>query len=243
MALKLTGSQAVGRTTALPALSGVTLACYFSYATTPGAVWDAVMGLGNSAGTANTFLNMQQLLPTSTFGIYDGTLRPFTTIPQGGSWYFGAFTHDGSTVRAYMRNIGRNGPMDTISFAHTPAGSTNNMKFGTSAYDGTDFMTGKIQNAKVWTPALSSREILVESYSFEPVTRSKIYGWWPLRTVRDIADKSGNRNNLTVGGTPTTFADNNVAWRATQKFRRRDRAASAQAVVVTAGFSSGFIFG
>jgi hypothetical protein len=79
--------------------------------------------------------------------------------------------------------------------------------FGHATPSGTRALRGSIKWLKIWNATLTEAEISAEMNVRSAVRATNLYGVYYLETATDTTDRSGNGNNLTVGGTPTTDAD------------------------------------
>jgi len=70
------------------------------------------------------------------------------------------------------------------------------------------FWNGNVSNAKVFSSALSQSEIFAEMKSFRPISKRKLWGWYPMYRGSAGKDFSGQRNHFTeVGTTPVYIHD------------------------------------
>lgn len=66
------------------------------------------------------------------------------------------------------------------------------------------FLNGIIKDVKIWTRALSAKEVNLEKRSPQPQSRAGLLCWYPLDD-NIIYDKSGNGYTLSPFGTATTL--------------------------------------
>ena len=118
-----------------------------------------------------------------------------------------ALTCDGSTLRGYLRLAGVNS-WDAVSCT-SAALTVNQIRVGTSVFDGTDWFNGDIWNVKCWNRVLTADELLVESYYDTVKFPASINFHWPMYDATNWlgVDRSGNGNHAQTGSPPSITGD------------------------------------
>ena len=162
----------------------------------------------NKIGSLNTiFSNDYQILrleTTGTIGVFDngsnGTLGNLQI--KNNTWYHVVWTYVGSTK---LNGIYINGVLDK-SGGNTVATYTANVPNIGAYYSPSIYFSGKIDDVRIYSRALSAAEILTLYKSgsevvdkIQPVRLNKgLVGYWPFdgnTIVNNVADLSGNGNN------------------------------------------------
>lgn len=205
----------VGRSASLPSPVAVTM-CGWA---------DMVVDRGNFSSlcclTASPRTNGQLCLQTDATGNdvnlwYDSGSIAVTELATGysaavGVPFFWALTCEGTSsnqVKAYFRTRGSN-TFNVAFTGSTGLGATFTpvlMRFGNA--DTSEFWNGRLWNIKVWDRALSSKELLAESFYQRVLYPSSLHLHYLLRgavsPIDDTYDYSGNGRTATFNGALTT---------------------------------------
>ncbi|MGJ8661065.1 MAG: LamG-like jellyroll fold domain-containing protein, partial [Bacteroidota bacterium] len=115
-------------------------------------------------------------------------------------WYHIAGTYDGSLIKVYINGVLAN----TTVYTGVVASTTYNLTIGDFAYaaiGGNRYFDGQIDEARVWSTALTEAQI--REYMCKKVTSShpqyaNLSGYWNMDPTGAVTDQSPNGNNGTV---------------------------------------------
>ncbi|OHA66816.1 MAG: hypothetical protein A3D59_00065 [Candidatus Wildermuthbacteria bacterium RIFCSPHIGHO2_02_FULL_47_17] len=131
----------------------------------------------------------------------------FSWSPSTGVWYHLAFTHSGSTVKFYLNGTQQGG--DQTTSMGTLFNSNRPFAIGAShdsAGNPEGLFDGLVDDARVWSKALSSSDISDLYTSHDPTNNaSDLEGFWKFDG--GYTDASGNANTLTAYNSPTFSTD------------------------------------
>lgn len=214
MAVRIDGStDYVGRSASLPDPAAVTMAGWADMVVDR-ANFSSVCCLTASPRTAGQ-LCLQTASDGNTFNLwYDsGSIsvqEPSTGYAAAvGVPFFWALVVEGTgsnQVKAYFRTRGSN-TFSTSFTATTGLGATYTpvlMRFGNA--DTAELWNGRIWNIKVWERALTSKELLVESFYSRVMYPASLHLHYLLANASDDRDYSGNGRTATLNGALTTEA-------------------------------------
>lgn len=147
------------------------------------------MGVGSSGNTLQLFSDVT------------GESSTIATLSVGDIFFWAVSSASGANATvAYFK------PISSNSF--TSVTGTAAVFTPTSLYVGSDPFNepfnGSIWNVKCWDRALTSSELLIESYYSLVQFPTNLNFHWPMRSGSDIYDLGGNARNATVNGTVTT---------------------------------------
>jgi hypothetical protein len=218
-----------GRVDASVSLTGfpITTAAWFK---TPSASAgnEVVIGVADSTVTNNQlrmYVKTTGVLEANAFWSGGGGTATGTSTVDDDEWHFGVAVYESSTSRKlYVDGVLENTNTDSVSI-----NACDRATIGVTA-DSTPaaYFGGSIQNARVWSRALSADEITLlyerpfegiaygDAFHYDPPTPASLtpltsdsinnsqIGWWPLNETDDYAsgaaDISGNANNGTQSG-------------------------------------------
>jgi concanavalin A-like lectin/glucanase superfamily protein len=203
MAVRFDASgDALSRTTNVPSRTACTMMGWVNLAVDRNSNSDA-MALRQSGGTSNIFTIQTDV---------DGTsIQQFVASTQGatfgtyvvGQWMFVAITGNATPQAISYCRAASATSLSTSAAIATASVTAAMISFGDRFPAGGEFINGYMAVLKVFDAALTSTEILAESFTVQPVRQTNINSWFPLTSITQAADQSGNARNLTVGGTVT----------------------------------------
>ena len=160
-------------------------------------------GTSSAAATIALFADSDgtslKLFSPAGGGVTSGTLASLVV----GQPFFWAVTGNGAGaggLTAYYRTAGSN-TLSSVSIQGSTF-SQGALFLGNNSY--AEWFNGRAWNAKVWDRVPSASELLIESYFARPQFPTSQNLWLPMYSHLDVADRSGNGRNPTVGGTLTT---------------------------------------
>lgn len=199
MAFRADGTNFLANTSSLVS-NNWTMACFFranSRSTTTS--FDTALSAGNT--TTLSALLCFGGSGTAVFGLTDNTgavpsgAAQCPITPADNEWWFGAMTHNGTTLRGYARRLDHR-VLQQMSLAKSSMTITS-MRFGTSTFDGTDFFDGRLAGMRIWNRVLSTAEIMAESFSLMPKTRARLHTYVQEDTRVNLG---GRTASLTLSG-------------------------------------------
>ncbi len=223
MALGLITSDATAlrrSNASLGATSTWSMALWFNHAAISSARYEHIFDLNNNAGSGNADAEKFHFDPSTNNVWYFAddaaqVQQLFTATPT--SWYFFGVTSSGSSKNAYWRLSTANA-LTSTSFTGSSSTTITAIDIG-RGHLASEWLNGSIGCAKFWDgAALSSTEMLVESYQNAPRRMSNLGGWWPfmydpIGDRTDPNDYSGNGLHLASGTGPAQFANNGLQFR------------------------------
>lgn len=217
-------ADAYNRTTSLPAGNAVTMAAFFFFNTDRNAS-SGVFSLDDNdtgAGSAD-YLYLETTADGTSLQAFGQRAATFTNTAtivtlSPGNWYFGALTHDGSTLRGYAGLLtAASLSTQSVAFAQTPTGLTN-LRIGRTSFT-SEFLNGRIAGFKVWDAVLSAADLEMERRQLVPVRFANLNTFAPLvgpDATTAVVDYGPNKANFTSG--TATFGDNPpVPWKMGRK--------------------------
>lgn len=130
-----------------------------------------------------------------------------TTLATG-TWYFLAQVRNGSTITAYLCELGGTVAADaTVTQAVTSGVGTTYLGTWQGSYDYGD---NRYFSTRVWTSALTLSELQAESESADYVKSSPWAVWQSPYGGANLTDISGNSRNLTNSGTLNNEVDPDI---------------------------------
>jgi hypothetical protein len=201
MAVRFDASgDALTRTTNVPLRTACTITGWVNIAVDTNA-FSTAFALRQSGGTTNVFLVGAIGDGTTVQGFIASTQSTTVGTFVVGSWLFVALVGNATPQGiAYARTVSA-----TSLTASTPiaTGSTTAayLSFGDKFASGGEFLNGYLSCVKIFDAALTSTEILAESYAVQPVRQTNINSWFPFTSATTLNDQSGNARNLTNNGT------------------------------------------
>jgi hypothetical protein len=123
-----------------------------------------------------------------------------SAVMSTNQWYHIAGTYDGSLLKVYVNGVLAN----TVPWTGTVATTSYDLTIGDFAYSavgGNRYFDGQIDEAKVWSTALTETQI--REYMCKKVTSShpqyaNLRGYWNMDQTGSVLDQSPNANNGTV---------------------------------------------
>lgn len=165
--------------------------------------------LEDSASNAGNSINLITDSDGTTLKIYSGSSAysaTLATLTVGTPFFFALTGGAANAVVGYYRAAGSN---TLASVNHASSGFTSAaMYFGNDSY--AYYLNGRLFNLKVWDRVLTPAELLIESFYARPMFPANLNLWAPVNSTADVADRSGNARDLTIGGTLAN-EDNGVA--------------------------------
>ena len=171
-----------------------------------------------SSGEAN-----YQLIGYNESGncVVEGTVSEtiITPAPASGTWLF-----------FYLRCFGTGGAQLEGGYAQASATAFSYSAYNGELFTAASFMIGNdlgaeysnidVRGIRLWNTSVSQANLLLEMASTSLVNSTSINAFWDLPSAGNYNDSSGNGHTLTVGGSPTTSADDpsiyaqniNIAW-------------------------------
>lgn len=179
-------------------VSGYTLAMWLAVAQSTG-TFATFARISAGGATSGTFATTSTGTGGPTYATAGGVLTASAgmVVP---TLYRYATTRLGSAGNLYTAQ-GLNGATELISGTVSGADNPDQICFGgRSIADGSEQLNGLVANSKLWDRVLEQEEIEQEWLSVPPL--SDVVGYWPLASVDDLTDHSGNglHLNLLAGG-------------------------------------------
>lgn len=194
MAVRLSGSQNLNRTAALPAQTAFTCFAFGQFASLTGDIF-ALESSGGAAGV-NFYISAG-----ADFRIWNGTGQASGFTPALNTPYALAFVGSASATTIYWRAL--TAPtLSTYTTGQASGFTAAQLTYGDEV--GGFKLNGRMWGARCWGRVLTPAEILAESFSLTPVSRQSLNFAWMLRNAQDLTDISGNGRPPTVVGTLTT---------------------------------------
>lgn len=197
--------QYVRYTTNLPTSSAFTIAGWCDYVASRSA-FAYFVELASGTVSAASYLALgwdnTNKFGTSSSGS-GGVGSFFATNPPVGSKLFWALVGTGtgaSGITAYYRLLQQNA---LSSVTDTGASfTTASLTLGNDSYD--EWTNTRLWNVMCWNRALTSRDLLVQSYFGSPVDPTSLNFWLPMDRADLIKDMGQNRRDPIIGGTLKT---------------------------------------
>lgn len=149
---------------------------------------------------------------SSNDGEFVTGLDPGTTAP-----FFWAASFTSNLVATFAIRSIANAALSTAALAAYASESftPNVLNVGNDIFG--EYYDGRIWNVKFWDRALTTPELLIESYYARVMFPSSLNFHWPMFNAADVRDLSGNARNATSGGTLTTEDGAHGLWRPRRK--------------------------
>ncbi len=177
-----------------PAIASVSLWAFFSTLPT------------NSRIIGTDTLWESRLVNTDMLHEFRQSAQPnMTTVFATSAWYHIVFVYDGTIKGAYVNGVADPAP---LSLAHGANGNDTALSLGTSTWNATQGMGGRIEDVRIYNRVLSQQECetIFNSQGSDGIVNGLIH-WWPLigpvgQTVTNERDIVGNADLSTVVGSP-----------------------------------------
>ncbi len=176
---------------------------------TNGGGYQTMFSLNGSAGSYTNFLfpanNNAIIQGEITSGYFESSALVNVSLD---TWYYFAFSFDGSTVKARYINTGGNTIANTITRSEgVISGSYNALYFGSNIF--ADTFEGEFAGVKIWSGvALSDADIITERQYRNPQTNlGNVWATYHMKSGALGTDSSGNTRTLTENSTPTFVTD------------------------------------
>lgn len=139
----------------------------------------------------------------------------------GSTSFFWALTGSGIAANTFQGHI-RLATANSLTTAQGPAGRSAftpaALLVGYSGYS-PGYWDGRIWNVKCWDRALTTKELLIESFYERVQFPSSLNFHWKLRNTSDTQDYSGNGRTPTLAtGTPVTAPEPYKIWIPSKRF-------------------------
>lgn len=211
MARSFNGSnQYFWRAEAIITAYPVTMACWFSMTSFASA--RVLMGIGIAGSDHSALIYTGTDSKLRTFA--QGQAAASTTVLSTGTWYHGAGVFANATARAVLTN-GAGKTADSVSASFPP--SANRTYLGAQVYSGgiTNYVSGQIAEAGMWSAALDDSEIASLAKGFSPllVRPASLVAYWPLLGNLDPEPDFWAANHAVTGvNSPTSAAHPRVIY-------------------------------
>jgi len=228
-----TTAENLKRTTNNPATTSFTAMAWAYKDTHSG--FDGVITLGNAADADFYQIGSEEV--SNFFQIYNGSAVGIgsTAISTGKWWHFcmtGAGT-GASDMTGYLADVGDD---DVEVLTLTGRSSTTGLlAIGTGNNSNDDNWNGRVAAVKIWSVVLTQDEIKQERYQILPFRAENLNTFLPMEIADGEIDYSGNGNDMTVNGTPTTEDGPPIPWAIKQNVMISIPAAAVPSIAATAG--------
>jgi len=154
----------------------------------------------------------------------------FSTVAVNDVIFAAMVCGDGTKLKGYLLHSPAANAFDAVVFtADAPTYTLNDLRVGTSCWDGTDYWSGRMWNIKCWSRALSAAELMIEARYERVKFPQNLHLHWPMSHASDTRDLSGNNRTPTIVATPATEPADWQPWK--PRARIIQYAAAAQGYV------------
>lgn len=156
--------------------------------------------LSASGSTSITFATMNDGLGGPGYYTSGGSIEHTLGFGAAGNYRKLAFTCASNAASVYAAVP--DGATQVASGAVSGATAPNMVCLGgRSDTDTTEWFNGRLMCVRMWAAVLTQAQIEAEWASILAVRTANLYADWPLLTVGDLRDYSGNGRTLTAGST------------------------------------------